>query len=471
MKYKWILGWLMGLGLTVSTGAAVLQVDTENARMTLNGKNYIPLLNWWQPPSYYGWWKGLGVNTMLYDGGGSDVAGSLTNNGVYGFLKTTSINNDRVIGYIVEDEPDIESGGIMPRMSYSAFAAQCEAVRAARPGYPLMVNYAGQFILYHMSGQPDYYINCSKHVDLVMHDYYPINQANDPAKTLDIMLATIKLISYVEGKKPVGAFIETYRINTGSPGPTPGQVRSQVWTALGAGCKFIAYFSHCFTGCANFTTGMMGDAGMENEVKRNNQLITALTDVIMEDAIKLREVTRVFIGGKSIMMGLYYRRHLNDLYIFAVSTAAQAAAYKLSFAHPQGGLIEVKGENRTETYTDGGITDEFTEANTAHIYKVPGYFTTGIDAILPGEFSFPGRAVYSVNTDRALRFQLFRPGRVQVRLLDMSGRLTDDLTNEFLPEGHHRVSLPQGKYHSGLYVARLEIDGSLIEIVPLIMVK
>ena len=125
------------------------------------------------------------------------------------------------------------------------------------------------------------------------------------------------------------------------------------------------------------------DPEMCQEVKRNNELITQLTDVILEPVIRLTGFKKRFLSN-AIQMKYYFRRHMDDLYIFTVSIQAQPAVYKLEFVNDTPyDTIEVIGEDRAVIYNDGGIIDTFTTSETAHIYCVKDYFLYNISS--PGE--------------------------------------------------------------------------------------
>jgi hypothetical protein len=354
---------LSALWLFRPAAGAQFTVDTVNARFALDGRNFVPIVTSHQLLSDFAFWKDMGCNTVTYIESPNTWAqwtAALDANQLYGLPYGSgqlTQRHDRSLGYYLIGEPDISKDGNPPPNTPAA--SVCAAAAAARRS---------------ADGQA-YYRTCSQAVDFVVHDHYPLMEDGSLENGIEITAATKRLIQYVDGKKPVGVFIETGQIDDVNRGPSPGEFEAEVWTAIGAGAKAIFYFP--VRPSPWLRNNLKGNTAMENKLRAVNALITQLTDVIAEDPVTVTGIARRFLT-RSIMLNQYYRRLGSDLYLLAVATRAETTSYALDFAWNGSAQIEVVGEGRTVNYAAGGIMDRFTANKTVHIYKLPGYFTAGI---------------------------------------------------------------------------------------------
>lgn len=112
----------------------------------------------------------------------------------------------------------------------------------------------------------------------VSHDFYPVNLGSDirtVARTID------KVTRWTP--KPQFAFVEASPkiYNAATPGPTPGQLRAELWLAIIHGAHGITYFTYSFCGPDNSQwcpDGVMPDVAAE--MTTQNARVTRLASVI-----------------------------------------------------------------------------------------------------------------------------------------------------------------------------------------------
>jgi len=465
IKFTLNLALVMICVISFMLSSAPLQVDTENATIKLNGKNFVPISIFVQPSRNFSYWSDLGVNTVI----GAELnildwMNKLAPNNLYGIptRHQTSLNNDRIIAYWLGDEPDIaekDANGnwVIPRTDTTEVKQWSESLRSARPNHPQMLNFSGGSILNQMiTIGIDRYKSWSRNVEMISQDRYPISSDQDPGLIPQIGILSIKLMSFVDEKKPVGAFIEACNYKVGRD-PTPGEFQAEVWVAIGKGARFISYFGVIIEPSFGYNC-LTGNTALENEIRTTNALIKQMTDVIMAPHIKISGVRKGFTSAP-VKLDLGYRKLNSDLYIFAISSMAKVATFTLEIDNGSSSPIAVMGENRNATYIDGKINDTFTTSNTAHIYKLKDYFIHNPVAIYTGSFVGNNsvlRMGSNISADQTkLKFRITQPQHVQLHLFKNTGEKINTPLNKYLLKGNYTFNISPWISSTGVYFAQL----------------
>lgn len=174
---------------------------------------------------------------------------------------------------------------------------------------------------------------------------------------------------YIEpaGSKPVWGFVELGRPFSDEtlPTPTPEQIRAAVWQSLIAGARGIVYFNHSFSGdCAS--QHVLRDCAPERSaaIATTNEQIQRLAPVL--NSVTVSEVLTTADGVNGLV-----KAHDGHFYVLAGSAQAAPQSAAFSLQCTGSGEIEVLDENRMLSMNDGQFTDEFSDGNAIHLYKVP----------------------------------------------------------------------------------------------------
>ena len=138
------------------------------------------------------------------------------------------------------------------------------------------------------------------------------------------------------------------------------QIEGAVWNAIIHGAAGIAYFQHNNdTACGTYSL-VECSASLRAKVKAINASVRSLAPVINTPSY-------VWNFGAGLETSL--KASDGAAYIFAMTDGGTGAR---TFTLPAGlsGSVEVVGENRTLSITDGTFTDSFSSEHDHHIYRV-----------------------------------------------------------------------------------------------------
>lgn len=141
------------------------------------------------------------------------------------------------------DEPDLK--GIDP----AGLAEEYAAWKKALPQIPVFLNISGGNLLFRKTPRSKYR-EYFKAADWVGNDFYPVTGWNQPTWVPRVGQA-VDLCRELSDGKPQLAFIETSSqqlawLPKNSRGPTPDEVRAEIWDAVIHGAKGIIYFPQQF---------------------------------------------------------------------------------------------------------------------------------------------------------------------------------------------------------------------------------
>jgi Beta-galactosidase len=340
---------------------------------------FFPITVWVQTPQVHGIeYKNIGINVFsgLFAGIDNAAMKALSDAGLSTIVwqqadALASPYRAVVKGWLHDDEPDNAQpdghGGYGPCVDPSVIVARYNAFRAADPTRPVIINFGrGAADINWVgrgscTGRTDMYSQYARGADILSFDIYPVNGGD----AITYVARGVDNLRRWGGGKPVWAFVETTRYNTGNGQPTPAQVKAEVWLALTHGASGIQYFCHILTP-RFIEAGLLSDSAMTAAVKRINLQIKSLATVLNSPTIA---------NGATVSAGVridkMVKRAGGFTYLFAVNPTRNQGNAAFTLSGLSSGTVTVLGEGRSLTMSGGGFTDNFAGYG-VHLYKISG---------------------------------------------------------------------------------------------------
>jgi hypothetical protein len=168
--------------------------------------------------------------------------------------------------------------------------------------------------------------------------------------------------------QPAWTVIETTTIAAGtSSGPTPAQVRSEVWLALIHGANGIEYFVHSWEPTFR-EDGIFASATMVAAVKALNQQVKSLAPVL--NSAEIPEVVGVSSSNGAAPIDVMVKAKGQVLYVFAAVSRAGTTTGTFTIAGMTGdATATVVGESRSVAVVAGKWSDDLA-AHGGHVYVI-----------------------------------------------------------------------------------------------------
>ena len=383
-QHKGIISFIdTDLGSVAFTTPAVLSVDfgtriDNNAWLSIDGVRFFPIGVWNQLPraTEIAHMRSLGINTYLTSGeqhpepNHPQMLDLLGQNDMWGVLifNMDVMDHPRLLGWIMPDEPDQRA------TPPSAVQSQYDAIKAIDPRHFVALNLTSRFYRdanFSPSGmlsEADYkaYTDAT---DIVSFDMYPVTGWNQPTWVYTPGAMTADMLDrFVNHMKPVWAIVEASRQRLSytpmsTPGPTPQQMRFQIWDSIINGATAIHYFVSSFHPFefANLTPEI------EQEMTRVNGQIQALSSVILSPPPSI-SVTSAEAGGMD--HNLMLRQDGSTFYLFANNADMGYNAASINFTFDRNIVsVTVYDEGRMIIPNGKSFMDSF-DALEVHIYEV-----------------------------------------------------------------------------------------------------
>jgi hypothetical protein len=320
----------------------------------------------WVPPDYsYSEWKGRGANTMV--GIDFDMAGSIATADSLGLHMirepqpnpADDANEALLLAWAQPDEPD----GIYSQVPYTTIQTTYNTWKGIAPNRPVFINFVGDLNQYDLvtgeSGNA-WYEKYVQGADWICADKYPVNEG---ITDLSVMGATMDHLQILAGNKPIFAFIESSDIDTtdGNPGPSPGQLRAEMWEVIIHGARGIWFFPE------QITPTFLSDTTPANvvaEMTAQNATITALASVL-QGAVNPAEIS----ASVASPLDVGWRDTPGAAYLLALNLSGSTHNARtltlggVDFA----ATASVYGESRSVAISGNTITDNFAPY-ALHIY-------------------------------------------------------------------------------------------------------
>jgi hypothetical protein len=380
-----------------------------------NSPSFFPITVWYQTPSSGYFYQQMGVNFQTYWGDPANTTEShLTQlkqysmSGITGYtdMYLNSVNTSVVKGWFHPvDEPDNatmtnpnDPTGPKIATPPANIIADYNAIVAKDATRPVFINLGQGAAIDSWYGrgdrtyQPQDYIEYGKGADVISFDVYPMNMTPwvsgvDAAwkKTFkDELSGNIwyvakgvdNLRKATDYKKPIWAFIECTNYDTDPACKlTPVETKAEVWMAIIHGARGIGYFCHILKPSI-IQAGVLNNAAMKAEITSINATIKANATILNTQTVS--NGATVSTGNSANPVDIMVKRHNGFTYIYAVSMRKGTPTATFTLRDFVGtSTVEVVGENRTITATNGVFQDAFTNWG-VHIYKVA---TPGANAI------------------------------------------------------------------------------------------
>ena len=359
----------------------------ENSEFLVNGKPFLPIMSWAQPPANYARLDALGFNT--HAGNADPEVARQSGSYVVPGYKVEKVANDNILGWIFDDEPDMPRGkgkDAQPRQQPDRVFEKAKEIKAADPGRLLFMTLTGHFTkeqsTYPEEFRKNIYPQYIKGTDVVGFDIYPI-YGSGYASHLDWVGKGVSQLRALGGVRPVYAWIETSKGSKWmsyelQPDVLPVHTRNEVWQAIIRGATAIGYFTHAwFPEFKEFAA----TEEMQQELGRLNKQLTRLAPAILAAPAKKKIEMQL---GENLNCHFKATESNGHVYIFAQNIDLGPGAEKarqFDPIHPRNGMaiftieklkkgtkIEVVDEHRTITAENGKFTDAF-EPLAEHIYR------------------------------------------------------------------------------------------------------
>jgi hypothetical protein len=274
-----------------------------------------------------------------------------------------------LFGWNWDDEPSL--GGRYTRVPSHVLTAWNYLTNRVDPQHPSSQQYYGFSYFPHYNprtGDSGYDFMRSagsfggkKHflADFITHDAYPIEYKEHTSLdytdrgVIDLWLENLDNYNWNFAELiPLGTFVETQNVTSyqrmpgtdyltdWDAGPTPGDIRTQMWGAVVHGMKFIGYFEF-------FSPTPASNMSVMAEFK---ETITDLTPVILSEAAAYNVTHNAMTRGQRV--DLMVRETSTDIYLFAVRISEPASEWS---EVPEPETINVQfntGINRSVVYDD-----------------------------------------------------------------------------------------------------------------------
>jgi len=323
----------------------------------------------WVPPAYdFAKWKGRNVNTVVGVTQDFETWNAEANSLGLRMIRDSrpdpadDSNEPLLLAWAQDDEPD----GIFSQIPYSQVQARYAAWKGANPGRSVFINFVGDLNQYDLvtaeSGDP-WYAKYVAGADWISADTYPVNRG----RSLSTVGAMVDHLRALAGGKPVFAFIESSDIDPtrDGPGPTPDELRAEIWEAIIHGVRGLWYFPEQVGSGIPFLYDST-PADVADEMTLQNAVITGLAAVLQgpinPPGLGAAVSAPLEVAWRNAPSGKYFfvlnlsnaPRNGQTITLTGIGSAATAAVY---------------GESRAVAISGGAITDDF-GPYAVHIYKV-----------------------------------------------------------------------------------------------------
>jgi hypothetical protein len=366
--------------------ASAQSADASATRTNIfQDPSFFPIAVWVQQPSNAERFKAAGINLYvgLWRGPTQEQLEILTKAGMgvicaQNQLALENKSNPIIAAWMHGDEPDNaqalrDRSGWGPPILPSVIQENYQKIRAADPSRPVLLNlgqgvawdnYIGRGV---RRNHPEDYPEYAKGCDIASFDIYPVvhDHADIAGKLEYVARGVQRLREWTADKKTVWNCIECTHISNPDKKASPRQICSEVWMSIIHGSRGIIYFVHQFKP-AFIEAALLEDAENLAAVTAINAQIKELAPVLNSPALK----TAVVAASKeNVQVATTARRFKNSTYLFTVGmeNKTSTATFKMPEL-PASGTVEVIGESRSITISNGAFNDKF-EPYQVHLYR------------------------------------------------------------------------------------------------------
>jgi hypothetical protein len=208
--------------------------------------------------------------------------------------------------------------------------------------------------------------------DIVSYDVYPVAgiRKSDGERYLWYVAKGVdSLRAWARSGQPVWNVIGTTRINA-ERGPTPAQVRSEVWMSIVHGSTGILYFCHEWNPVFR-EARLLEDDAMRDAVAEVNAQILRLAPVLNAETLTDRVTTTS--DDDAVPVDVLVKSQAGAIWVFATAMRTGDTTATFTVAGAGSGTVEVVDEERVLALTDGVFRDDFAADYAVHIYRIAGH--------------------------------------------------------------------------------------------------
>jgi hypothetical protein len=371
----------MLLGSIVAAGGngAWAEAAYKNGFPTEPG--FFPLGVWLQSPRNAAEYKAMGVNTFVgISGGASEKSlAALASEGMFAAATQDSdaldgADNRVVRAWLQADEPDnaqpVAPGRYGPCIPAAEVVRRTRALAARDPTRPVMINFGRGVADPEWNGRGSckgdmrYYDIAVRGAGIVSFDIYPVGSDTErvKGKLQYVARGVRRLVRAAEPGERVWAVIETTALDPQRP-VSPQELRSEVWMALVAGARGIAYFVHEWAGGFR-EDGIFRHPDVVASATRIDRRITALAPVLNSPSLEGKVAV-----SSPIPIAVMAKEYRDALYVFAVAMRGRAAKSSFAIRGLADGDAVVLGERRSLKIRGGFFDDTFAGYG-VHLYRI-----------------------------------------------------------------------------------------------------
>jgi hypothetical protein len=343
-----------------------------------------PIAVWLQEPSLAKRYAAAGINLYvgLWQGPTDQQLSDLKAAGMPVICEQNAIglqhlSDPTIVGWMQIDEPDNaqpipgQPNSYGPCVPPSSLLDRYNAMRTADPTRPVYLG-LGQGVAnddWYGRGNGtslDDYKTYVKGGDILSYDVYPMAGLHDVNKLWFVAKGLDRFKGWSNGTKTMWEAIECTDIG-GEGGPTPDQVRSEIWMVLVHGATGIVYFVHQFKPTED-DNELLDNPTMLAAVTSINQELHQLSPVLLSPTVT--DGATVKSSNDQAPIDILVKHHNDSIYILAAGMRNGAATGTFIVKGvPLSATADVIGEGRSIPVHDSQFTDNFTAYGT-HTYRI-----------------------------------------------------------------------------------------------------
>ena len=382
-RTRWALAGLLWALLVFRTHAGAAAFTN----VPWSDSAFFPLGVWLQDPTNAAAYRQAGFNTFvgLWRGPTEEQLSELKSAGMYVVCEQNSVarrhlDDTSIIAWMQDDEPDNSRSrgarfGFGSPVPPQEVVAEYQRIKTVDPSRPVLLN-LGQGVAWdgwygrgnrknHPEDYPKYLQGC----DIASFDIYPVvHKSREVAGKLWFVAEGVeRLVRWGGTNQMVWNCLECTHVDNPGRKPTPRQVRAEAWMSTIHGSRGLIYFAHQFK--PEFReAALLEDPDMLAAVTALNREITSLAPVINSPSVP--DVATVQSKNPAVPVAFMIRNHQGAVYLFAVAMrdGETMATFKIAGVE-DGKTVEVIGENRNLTATNGLFSDHFRSWD-VHLYRM-----------------------------------------------------------------------------------------------------
>jgi len=327
-------------------GPHTLRIGKRRA-LLLDGRPFIPVLQWLQCPSLFDSERALGIDVFMgkgCDNTDADEVAQTAQRGAFSILPYSS--SVAPLAWRVDDEPD---------QNHVSVASIASATKRGHPKLTFVTLTSAFFGPTHKDVPSAAYARAA---DVVGFDVYPVYGYCRPDLIWWEADATKALVKLARPGQPVYSWIEAASTSSQwchGRGVQAAELRAEVWMTLVNGSTAYGYFTHSWTPTySQFRVA----PDVQAEMKRTDRQVATLTPALLGAPLAVKTE-----GVEAIA-----RSYAGARYVFAVNVTRTPVRGQIRIAG--GGTWHVFEEGRTVQASGGSFNDAFAPLG-VHIYVLP----------------------------------------------------------------------------------------------------